>query len=106
MRTLAPFAKLNKIEFQSDSTEVTLSCSFYSEHEYFDGDMIISQSDLNKLFGSLQQQNEELDLYEMIETQAVGSDYQLYSLNLEHSDVQNALLPQELLPQAQLRIRA
>jgi hypothetical protein len=93
MGTIYEFIQLKKIEFQSDSNEVLISCEITKNMDLSYHHYVVSQTELNKIFGELQANNESLDLYDLIEKVNLDENTQIYCLDLEKNKIQNSWLP-------------
>jgi hypothetical protein len=93
MGTIYEFIQLKKIEFQSDSNEVLISCEITKNMELSYHHYVVSQTELNKIFGELQANNEGIDLYDLLEKIYINEETQIFSLDFEKNKIQNSWLP-------------
>lgn len=93
MGTIIHILQLKKIEFQSDSNEVLISCELDQLGFGSRSSFLISHTELNKIISELQLKNEDLNLYDLMEKVDIDSETTLYTLNLEKNNIQNTWLP-------------
>lgn len=106
MGTIYQFIQLKKIEFQSDSKEVLISCEILKNMEVSVHYFVVSHTELNKIISDLQRNNEELDIYEFIEQINLTNSTSIYSLDLEKNNLLNSWLPELNFTEKYKEIRA
>lgn len=94
MGTIYQFIQLKKIEFQTDSSDVLISCEITQNMEVMQNFFMISHTELNKIFGELQAQNDHLNLFDLLEKINLNNESYLYSLDLEKNNIQNTWIPE------------
>ncbi|MES2587620.1 MAG: hypothetical protein V4622_01490 [Bacteroidota bacterium] len=94
MGSIYQFIQLKKIEFQTDCNDVLISCEITQNMEIIQNYFMISHTELNKIFGELQNQNNHLNLYDLLERVPVSNETEIYSLDLEKNNIQNTWIPE------------
>ena len=63
MKTFFKNLSIQKIEFQSNNPEVSLWCSHEIDDQIIKNNLIIDQSELNRLVGKIQQITQKMDFF-------------------------------------------
>ncbi len=98
--------QINSILFESNDPDVLVKGTVSKGHMTYSTDVLISNSQLNRLISQLQKQNEGLDFAELLSTEKMEENNWLYSADL--SGIQDRIIDlDQLSPVAPLRqIRA
>ena len=87
MNTSIKTIEVNTILFESNDPEVLVKGTMTKGHMAFETDMLISQSQLNRLINQLQRQNNNLEVSALLKSEKMYNDETLYTAEL--SEVSN-----------------
>lgn len=106
MATTSPFLQIRRIEFQSDIREVMITCSLRQGEQLSETRFFISHTELNRIIGDLQERNDEVDVYELMDCYQISPDLMMYTLDFEEKPIQNTWIPEQIFNSAYRMVRA
>lgn len=82
MGTIYQFNQLTKLEFQVDSSDVLMSLEMVQNNSKNETSFQLSHSDLNKIIGTIQYCNPEIDIFNLLHITRIDENLLVYILNL------------------------
>ena len=82
MNTSIRTIEVNTILFESNDPEVLVKGTMTKGHMTFETDMLISQSQLNRLINQLQRQNNNLEMSQLLRSDKMYDNETLYTAEL------------------------
>lgn len=93
MKTFFKNLSIQKIEFQSNNPEVSIWCSHEIGNEIVESELIIDQSELNRLVGKIQQITQKLDFFNNFKQAIFQNDMVYYFFDIKHTDYKEIIIP-------------
>lgn len=106
MKTIFDSILLNRIQFESSSTEVQLDCCIYENGTAFESQIFVSMSAFNQLMCELSVRGIDLDMDENLDTIVISDSEVIYSMDLTSSTDKPIFLPYYCLPEQNKLLRA
>lgn len=106
MGTIYHFNQLTKLEFQLDYNDVLLSLEMTQNNVKNETSFLISHSEMNKIMGSIQFLNPEIDLFSHIETHYLNEQTSIYSVDLKKTELNNSWINEYQFQDLHKEIRA
>lgn len=79
MRKLFDKIAVEKIEFQSDINEVSVSCEITQGSQQFNTELILNFTDLNRLIGRIQEVTDNFSFSDLFHIQQLDDEKKLYT---------------------------
>ena len=93
MKTFFKNLSIQKIEFQSNNPEVSLWCSHEIDDEIVESELIIDQSELNRLVGKIQQITQKMDFFNSFKQAFFQNELVYYFFDIKHTDYKEIIIP-------------
>lgn len=106
MKTIFDSILLNRIQFESSSTEVQLDCCIYENGISYDSQIFVSMSAFNQLLCELSIRGIDLDMDENLDTIVLSDEEVIYSMDLNHYAEKPIFLPYYCFPEQNKLLRA
>ena len=106
MKTIFDSILLNRIQFESSSTEVQLDCCVYENGSSYDSQIFISMSAFNQLLCELSIRGIDLDMDEHMDTIVLSDEEVIYSMDLNRNTEKPIFLPYYCFPEQNKLLRA
>lgn len=106
MKTLFDSILLNRIQFESSSTEVQLDCCVYENGSSYESQIFISMSAFNQLMCELSVRGIDLDMDERLDTIVISESEIIYSMDLTSEIEKPVFLPYYCFPEQNKLLRA
>lgn len=106
MKTIFDSILLNRIQFESSSTEVQLDCCIYENGSSYDSQIFISMSAFNQLLCELSIRGIDLDMDEHMDTIVLSDEEVIYSMDLNRDTEKPIFLPYYCFPEQNKLLRA
>jgi hypothetical protein len=106
MKTIFDSILLNRIQFESSSTEVQLDCCIYENGTAFESQIFVSMSAFNQLMCELSVRGIDLDMDENLDTIVISDSEVIYSMDLTSNTDKPIFLPYYCLPEQNKLLRA
>ena len=106
MKTLFDSILLNRIQFESSSTEVQLDCCVYENGSSYESQIFISMSAFNQLMCELSVRGIYLDMDEHLDTIVISESEIIYSMDLTSEIEKPVFLPYYCFPEQNKLLRA
>ena len=85
MKTIFDSILVNRIQFESSSTEVQLDCCVYENSSSYDSQIFVSMSAFNQLLCELSIRGIDLDIDENLDTIVLSDEEVIYSMDLNQN---------------------
>lgn len=92
MKTIFNKVKIEKIEFQSNSNEVSVSCKIGIGELNILTEIMIDFSDLNKLIGKIQHAYDNFEILNYFRKTDLKNGFHLYSFESKNSELREVYL--------------
>ncbi len=106
MKTIFDSILVNRIQFESSSTEVQLDCCVYENGSSYDSQIFVSMSAFNQLLCELSVRGIDLNMDEDLDTIVLSTDEIVYSMDLTKDDEKPVFLPYYCFPEQNKLLRA
>lgn len=106
MKTIFDSILVNRIQFESSSTEVQLDCCVYENGSSYDSQIFVSMSAFNQLLCELSVRGIDLDMDGGLDTIVLSDDEIIYSMDLAKDDEKPVFLPYYCFPEQNKLLRA
>ncbi|MNJ83809.1 hypothetical protein D3C87_12340 [compost metagenome] len=106
MKTIFDSILVNRIQFESSSTEVQLDCCVYENGSSYDSQIFVSMSAFNQLLCELSVRGIDLNMDEDLDTIVLSNDETVYSMDLSKDDEKPVFLPYYCFPEQNKLLRA
>jgi hypothetical protein len=93
MKTFFKNLSIQKIEFQSNNPEVSLWCSHEIDDQIIESELIIDQSELNRLVGKIQQITQKMDFFNSFKQAFFQNELVYYFFDIKHTDYKEIIIP-------------
>lgn len=105
MKALFDSVWINRIQMESNSSEVQVTCKIYEEGQSYDSELFLSMSAFNQLLCELEVRGFELDLENGMDFIQFGPDEYLYTMDLS-KEIRPCFIPLVCLPKENKLLRA
>lgn len=106
MKTIFDSILLNRIQFESSSTEVQLDCCVYESGSSYESQIFISMSAFNQLMCELSVRGIDLNMDENLDTIVISETEVIYSMDLTNEIEKPIFLPYYCFPEQNKLLRA
>lgn len=106
MKTIFDSILVNRIQFESSSTEVQLDCCVYENGSSYDSQIFVSMSAFNQLLCELSVRGIDLNMDEDLDTIVLSTDEIVYSMDLTKDEEKPVFLPHYCFPEQNKLLRA
>jgi hypothetical protein len=106
MKTIFDSILLNRIQFESSSTEVQLDCCIYENGNSYESQIFVSMSAFNQLLCELSVRGIDLNMDENLDTIRISDQEEVYSLDLTNETEKPVFLPYYCFPEQNKLLRA
>lgn len=106
MKTIFDSILVNRIQFESSSTEVQLDCCVYENGSSYDSQIFVSMSAFNQLLCELSVRGIDLNMDEDLDTIVLSNDETVYSMDLTKDEEKPVFLPYYCFPEQNKLLRA
>ncbi|MNU71123.1 hypothetical protein D3C71_605470 [compost metagenome] len=106
MKTIFDSILVNRIQFESSSTEVQLDCCVYENSSSYDSQIFVSMSAFNQLLCELSVRGIDLNMDEDLDTIILSNDEIVYSMDLTKDEEKPVFLPYYCFPEQNKLLRA
>lgn len=106
MGTIYQFNQVYKLEFEIDSTSVLLNCELLQGTIRQNYNFVITHTELNRLLGSIQFYNKELDIQNALITEFTDEDTKILSFDFQNNKLNSQWLNDYNFTQKYKEIRA
>ncbi len=106
MKTIFDSILVNRIQFESSSTEVQLDCCVYENGSSYDSQIFVSMSAFNQLLCELSVRGIDLNMDEDLDTIVLSTDEIVYSMDLTKDEEKPVFLPYYCFPEQNKLLRA
>ncbi|AEA43071.1 hypothetical protein [Fluviicola taffensis] len=105
MKTLFDSVLINRIQLESNSSEVQLTCRIFENKESYDTEVFLSMSAFNQLLCELEVRGFEIDMENDMDFIQFGPDDYVYTMDLSKEE-HPCFLPLLSLPKENKLLRA
>lgn len=106
MKTIFDSILVNRIQFESSSTEVQLDCCVYENGNSYDSQIFVSMSAFNQLLCELSVRGIDLNMDEGLDTIILSNEETVYSMDLTKDEDKPVFLPYYCFPEQNKLLRA
>lgn len=106
MKTIFDSILVNRIQFESSSTEVQLDCCVYENGSSYDSQIFVSMSAFNQLLCELSVRGIDLNMDDDLDTIVLSNDEIVYSMDLTKDEEKPVFLPYYCFPEQNKLLRA
>ena len=106
MKVLFDSVLINRIQMESNSSEVQLFCTIYEQNENYDTEIFMSMSAFNQLLGEFDVRGIELDMDNNMDVIVFGPEEYIYTMDLSKTIDRPVFLPLVSLPKENRLLRA
>lgn len=106
MKTIFDSILVNRIQFESSSTEVQLDCCVYENGSSYDSQIFVSMSAFNQLLCELSVRGIDLNMDDDLDTIVLSNDEIVYAMDLTKDEEKPVFLPYYCFPEQNKLLRA